>query len=458
MNRITAGNRIIAILIAVTVMITAAAIPVSVHADSIRKSKTKCTIIIRNANSNTVIRKGRLLRLRCSVEASNKKKVKAKLKFKTSNRKIATVSKKGVIRARKNGTVKIKVYAYVKGRKCGSKTIKVRVGTQVGAVKVRGQKYIRVGKTGKLTAHVGPKTAVNKAVIWSSSNPRAVKVSKRGTIKGCGNGKAVITAKAADGSGKVSRITVYSHKYTRKDTKWIAHRGLHDKVVENTAAAFRLAGKSGFWGCECDIWETKHVDGTFDIVINHDDTFKRVYGVNSKVSNMTAKDIRSNKKLSKVCFFGEYLNICKQYKMIPVIEIKDYDMSDEGIAKVVSMVNGKGLLETAQFISFSAGVLERMQKHIVDNYGVMPYTEYLIGITCKDKPAAVRRAKTKNFAGVYISYKALNSALSKQCNNYGLTLGTWTYRNNSKSEELLYKHIVAGKYGIDAATTDVKYY
>ena len=33
--------------------------------------------------------------------------------------------------------------------------------------------------------------------------------------------------------------------------------GLNSMAKENTARAFCLAGQYGFYGCECDIWETK---------------------------------------------------------------------------------------------------------------------------------------------------------------------------------------------------------
>ena len=58
--------------------------------------------------------------------------------------------------------------------------------------------------------------------------------------------------------------------------KFIAHRGLHDSQKENTKGAFIEAGKAGFWGVECDVWETAERDASGsepkeerDIVISH---------------------------------------------------------------------------------------------------------------------------------------------------------------------------------------------
>ena len=539
------GSRILSLLMVAALVVSVAAIPVDVHAAA-KKSKVKATITIHNANSDTVIKKGKKLKLSVSAVSSNGKKVK--IKYKSLNKKIATVSKKGVIKAKKKGSAKIRVYAYVSGKKRGSKPIKIRVGTPATGVSVSGAKYIRAGRSTSLKASVSPSNSTNKKVIWASSNPNVVTVDGSGKITGRGNGSATITAYAADGSGVCKSVAVYSHKYTKNDTNWIAHRGLHDTVPENTADAFRRAGQAGFWGAECDIWETRHVqteivtqdaelsaapdessditapeeqsadaqvqedenpadqmaetsqeinaaelseaenigepgaaqDGetasdetaelelsesldaksavveSFDIVINHDSTFNRVFGVNSKVKDMTAEQIRANSKLARVCFFSEYLDICKQYNMIPVIEIKDYNMSDAGIAKFCDMVYDKGLMERAQFISFDANVLERAQNYIISTYEYKPYTGYLIG--GGDVTAAVNRAKELNFTGINIAYTVFTGTVNKQCRDLGLKVCTWTYGNSSASDEALYKQIISGAFNVYSATTDVKYF
>ncbi|MBQ8535808.1 MAG: Ig-like domain-containing protein [Clostridia bacterium] len=59
---------------------------------------------------------------------------------------------------------------------------------------------IAKGKTMKLTATVGPESATNKGVSWSSSNPDVAKVDKKGKVTAKSVGTATITATAADGS------------------------------------------------------------------------------------------------------------------------------------------------------------------------------------------------------------------------------------------------------------------
>lgn len=504
MNKQSISSRILALLMVIAVTISVAAMPADVYAVSKKKAKKPkitCSITFKNINGDTVIKKGKRLKVAYSAKSSNGKKVK--VRFRTSNRRVATVSRNGVIKAKRNGTVKITAIGYIKGRKRGSKTVKIKVGKPVTGISLSGYTYLRAGRSTKLSSAISPSNATNKKIDWSSSNTRAVVVDQNGNITGVGNGSAVITARASDGSGASRAVTVYSHRYTKKDTHWIAHRGLHETATENSEAAFTLAGKAGFWGCECDIWETKHVitetvveesadcneeldedaaeDAAdndvildadvaydeaetqstkmvedFDIVINHDPTFNRLFGVNTYVNELTSDEIRSNNKLSKVCFFDKYLAVCKQYGMIPIIEIKDYDMSDAGIEKFVGMVNEEGLLKTAQFISFDATVLERTQNYILAEYGFKPYCGYLIG--GGNVSSAVTLAKKKGFSGINIAYTLLTPAVNTQCRNYGLKICTWTYNNSIGCDEVLYKHLISGNYNVYSTTADGKFY
>lgn len=58
------------------------------------------------------------------------------------------------------------------------------------------------------TLTIKPENATNKTLSWSSSNEDVAKVDENGQISGNMYGKAVITGKATDGSGKVVKINV----------------------------------------------------------------------------------------------------------------------------------------------------------------------------------------------------------------------------------------------------------
>lgn len=75
---------------------------------------------------------------------------------------------------------------------------------------------IKKGKTEKLAAIINPSNATNKNVIWSSSDTNVAAVSSDGTVTAKDYGTAIITAMAADGSGKSAKCKVtvpYEIKY-----------------------------------------------------------------------------------------------------------------------------------------------------------------------------------------------------------------------------------------------------
>lgn len=128
----------------------------------------------------------------------------AKLSYKTSNKKIAAVSSKGVITGKKAGTVKITITA----KKSKYKTVKKTI-----TVKVYRQNQKITASNVKLTAgqrkNLGAKARTR--LSYKSSNPKVVTVDKKGnlTAKKTGTAKITVTAPANGTYNKASRtITV----------------------------------------------------------------------------------------------------------------------------------------------------------------------------------------------------------------------------------------------------------
>ena len=120
--------------------------------------------------------------------------------WKSSNKKIVTVNKKGVIKAgKKNGTAKITV-TLASGKKA---TLKVKVQSpRVNTTKIKGLKSKVILKKGeKLTLKpaISPLTSQDK-VTYTSSNKKVATVSKKGVITAKKKGTVKITVK----SGKKS--------------------------------------------------------------------------------------------------------------------------------------------------------------------------------------------------------------------------------------------------------------
>ena len=119
-----------------------------------------------------------------------------KVTYSSSNKKVATVSSKGVITAKKAGTAKITV-------KSGSKKVTVTVTvpkTKTTAITVGEKVSLKKGKTYSLKAKVTPSNSDEK-ITYSTSNKKIATVSKSGKIKGVKKGTATITIK----SGKVTK-------------------------------------------------------------------------------------------------------------------------------------------------------------------------------------------------------------------------------------------------------------
>lgn len=165
-----------------------------------------------------------------NLKASNKKvyvgkttKISAKatkgarLSYKTSNKKIATVNSKGVIKGKKAGTVKITITA----KKSKYKTVKKTI-----TVKVYRQKQKITASSVKLTTgqrkNLGAKARTR--LSYKSSNPKIVTVDKKGnlTAKKTGTAKIKITASASGTYNKASRtitVTVVKKKAAPRQTE-----------------------------------------------------------------------------------------------------------------------------------------------------------------------------------------------------------------------------------------------
>ena len=121
-----------------------------------------------------------------------------KLKYKTSNKKIATISKNGIIRAKKKGTVTITAIA--KNNKKAKATTKVTVGKVVKTLKFKEGKKKTVTAGKKFTLHptYSPKKASTKAVTFKSSNKKVATVTSKGKVTAKKAGKVTITATCKD--------------------------------------------------------------------------------------------------------------------------------------------------------------------------------------------------------------------------------------------------------------------
>lgn len=173
-----------------------------------KKVKVKKVTVTAPSGKTAEVAKGKKIKLTATVKVKPNKKANKKVTYKSANKKIATVNKKGQVKGVKVGKTKITVTSTKNKKK--KATIKVVVKkAAVKKVKLNAKKAtLAVGAKKTLKATVTPKKNVSKKIAWSSSKKKIATVSAKGVVKGKKEGTATITAKAADGSGKKATCKV----------------------------------------------------------------------------------------------------------------------------------------------------------------------------------------------------------------------------------------------------------
>ncbi len=126
-----------------------------------------------------------------------------KLTYKTSNKKVATVSSKGVVIGKKAGTATITVS--LKGKKLTACKVKV-VAAPKKVTLSNTSLTLNVNDTFKLKAKVN--SGSHASYTWASSNKSVATVSKAGLVTAVGAGSATITVKTHNGKKATCAVTV----------------------------------------------------------------------------------------------------------------------------------------------------------------------------------------------------------------------------------------------------------
>lgn len=139
---------------------------------------------------------------------------------------------------------------------------------------------------------------------------------------------------------------------------FIAHRGCQSLAPENTLASFECAARLGLDAIETDVRLSS--DGA--LVCVHDDTLKRMFGVDRKVSEMTLAELRElvptkgkglkswPAEMLRIPTFAEYLDVCEKYGKVPFIETK----GDVAVVKpVLDEVHRRGLTKAVVLSAIS---------------------------------------------------------------------------------------------------------
>lgn len=204
-------------LFGMTQLVPAKAAAKTVKAKSVSLNKTVYTI-----------KKGKKIKLKATI--SPKKSTQKKIIWTSSNKKTATVTQKGIITAKKNGTAIIT--AKVKGTNKKAKC-KIIVGVPVTSIKLSSTSIMLTeGNSTTLKKTISPSNASVKTVTYASSNKNIVQVNQSGKLTAKKEGVAKITVKTKDGTGKKAVCTVQAkRKITTETDKWNYTLDKSNKII-----------------------------------------------------------------------------------------------------------------------------------------------------------------------------------------------------------------------------------
>lgn len=155
-----------------------------------------------------------------------------------------------------------------------------------------------------------------------------------------------------------SRLFVY--RLDAAPLRLIAHRGgvVSADSAENSPAAIEGAIRRGYWMVEVDVRESK--DGR--LVVNHDSSFRRYYGVDRRVEEMTWEEItklRANPGGTRPMTFRELCELARG-RIRLMVEAKGTQHSEAYYKELESALRDNGLLESAYFLC-PPGIPERFR-------------------------------------------------------------------------------------------------
>ena len=223
--------------------------------------------------------------------------------------------------------------------------------------------------------------------------------------------------------------------------KLIAHRGLSGLAPENTLPAYELAGKYGYWGAETDVMETS--DGYF--ILMHDTTVDRTTNGTGAVSDLTLSQIKNlivdtGSNISKypnlkVPTMEEYLNVCKKYNLIPVIEIK----SISNVDNFLEILKKYNVLHSCIIISYDWDLLWRIR--LKNSFVKMQGVSDTLDIAKIDRAISYKVDISAHYS------QGKDKTLVDYAHSKGLSVATWTVNTESLYEE-------CKNANIDFITTD----
>ena len=229
--------------------------------------------------------------------------------------------------------------------------------------------------------------------------------------------------------------------------KLIGHRGSY-WGLENSEEAFINGAKKGYHCLETDVKVTK--DGVH--VCCHNDDLKSWGGTltiaNSTLEALQAETLTQTRGgvtyTGKLCTFEKYLDICKEYNLIPIIELKwatGINSNDtSGIPKLIKLIEEKGFRNNCYIFTSMKPCLQ----YIHDNY---PDIQLMLLVYSESFESSLLWCSERGIhMGVGVGAEITKEGV-RRYHDAGLKVNAWSCNTTNA-----YK--TYGNYGCDFITTD----
>lgn len=254
------------------------------------KVKVKKVSVKSNYGKIVHVAVGKKVKLTTTVKVKPNKAKNKKVTYKSSKKKVATVTSGGYVKGKKTGSCKVTVTS--KSNKKKKAKISVKVVKQVKSVELDAEEAdLYAGETKKLKATVLPASGSFKKLKWTTSNANVAKVSSTGKITGVAAGTATIKATSVEGSKKSAKCQVKVLAANTVNIESVQVLGpnvvrvILNRAMALTASQFVVEGKQyeqGVYNRRYAIIQMRNYDNkTYDLTLDDNysiapDSFVRV--------------------------------------------------------------------------------------------------------------------------------------------------------------------------------------
>ena len=236
----------------------------------------------------------------------------------------------------------------------------------------------------------------------------------------------------------------------------VNHRGYSTDAPENTLPAFIMSRKKGFKYVEADVLFTSDEIP----VILHDATINRTarnadgteISASTRIDSITFAQARtydfgiwknSSFAGTKIPSFAEFIQLCKQLSLTPVIELKDLTTwTNARIDAVAYLIKAVGMQNHVAFISFSKEALSKMSVHFPRAMLGLGYESTYNDTNITTLAADAADLKNgQNTVCVSVRNSSMTSALFEILESEGISSFVWTV--NTETECLnLHRNVI----------------